>query len=394
MSRSSARWVSTFVVLALGSVSCKRSAPQSTPANAPAAVPVQIARVVREDVEDALEISGVLHPLPGRDVKLGALSAGRVAEVRVSEGDAVQKGDLLLRLERTPLADAVAQAEANVAQARAQLELARKKLKSAEAAFDAGVAARQEVEDARAAQVSAESALRSANAAASTAYNELARSELRAPFDGWVAQVSVAAGEQVDASGKPLVEVVDNTALELRGGVPSQAAAQVRPGMQADVQLQETAGGAVPGTVIAVAPVVDAATGLVTIRIRVDNPGARIKAGTPARARIVVGRRAAALTIPRSAVVPLQQGESAPAAAELSTGAAGYAVEKVDDDGRVHRQQVTLGASAGDRVEVRSGLSEGDRVVAQGAYALPDGTPVTEAAASEPSREPTDGGAR
>ncbi len=306
----------------------------------------------------------------------------------------MKQGDLLLQLERTPLADAVAQAEANVAQARAQRELARTKLKSAEAAFRAGVAARQEVDDARAAQVSAESALRAAQASASTARNELARSELRAPFDGQVAHVFVAEGEPVDASGKPLLEIVDNSVLELRGGVSPMAAAQVRPAMPADVLLQGADAGGVPGEVITVAPVVDAATGLVTIRVRVDNPGAQIKAGTPGRARIVVGRRAGALTIPRSAIVPLQQGESAPSEAELSAGAAGFAAEKVDGNGRVHRQPVTLGAPAGDRIEVRSGLSEGDRVVTQGAYALPDGTLVREAPASAQPGEPVDGGAR
>ena len=382
MFRSSARWGALCFGLAFAGAACSKSAPSSeqpTQPGAGAAVPVQIARVEKQEVVESLEITGVLQPLPGRDVKLGALTSGRVAEVLVSEGDVVQRGQLLVKLEQTALADAVAQTEANVAQAAAQLALARTRFQNATRAFDAGVAARQEVDDARAAQVTAESALRSARAAASTAHNELVRSELRAPFDGMVAHVFVAAGEPVDASGKPLVEVVDNQVLELRGGLAPQDAARVRVSMPAELRLQGTATGPVPGTVIAIAPVVDAATGLVTVRIRVENPGVRIKAGTPAHARIVIGRHPDALTVPRSAVVPIQQGESAPSEAELQAGASGFAVERVDASNTVHRQAVTLGDTVGDRIEVRSGVSEGERVVSQGAYALPDGTKVTDA---------------
>jgi multidrug efflux pump subunit AcrA (membrane-fusion protein) len=52
-------------------------------------------------------------------------------------------------------------------------------------------------------------------------------------------------------------------------------------------------------------------------------------------------------------------------------------VERIDDDGAVHRVAVEVGTSEGDVVEVTGALAAGQRVVTQGAYALPDGTKVT-----------------
>jgi multidrug efflux system membrane fusion protein len=172
----------------------------------PPALAVQVARAERGDVSEAVEVGGQLVAPPGMDVKLGPLVSGRLAEVLVGEGDKVRQGQVLARLEGTPLRDAVAQSQAQLAQARAQEVNARAKLARAEKALQAGVAAAQEVEDDKFALAQAQAAVKSAVALSSTAGNQLGRSELRAPFDGVVAHVFAAAGEPVDAN-KPVVEV-------------------------------------------------------------------------------------------------------------------------------------------------------------------------------------------
>ena len=94
----------------------------------------------RGDVSAAVQASGELVALPGSDVKLGPLVAGRLGEVLVAEGDRVRAGQILARLDLTPLRDAVSQSEAQLAQARAQEANAKARLARAEKALQAGVA--------------------------------------------------------------------------------------------------------------------------------------------------------------------------------------------------------------------------------------------------------------
>src|SRR4051812_12615640 len=134
---------------------------------------VKVATVSRGDVAEILNVSGDLAATPGMDVKLGPLVAGRLGAVLVGEGDKVRQGQILARLDATPLRDALAQAEAQLAQARAQEQNATAKLTRAGKALEAGVAAAQEVEDDRLALAQAQAAVKTAQATVSTARNQL-----------------------------------------------------------------------------------------------------------------------------------------------------------------------------------------------------------------------------
>ena len=200
-----------------------------------------------------------------------------------------------------------------------------------------------------------------------------------------------AAGEPVDGTGAPIVEVVDATALELRTGVPPEQATRVHPGLVAVLDVVEAGGRRFEGKVVAVSPVADETTGLVGMRVRVENPDGALKAGTPARAYVLLEVHRNVLTVPRSALVPLVQGETAPAQAAATEDTHALAVERVNPDRKVERRPVVTGVTEGEVVELRSGVVEGDLVVVRGAYALPDGTVVQPIA---PAPAGGDGGAR
>ena len=331
------------------------------------AVPVSVVRVSRGDVEELAEATGTLEALPGRDVKLAPLVAGTLSQLLVAEGDAVKKDQLLARVDPTAVRGALDQAQAQLAQAQSQATVAAAKLERAERAFKAGVAAGQEVDDARAQDAAAQSALKAAQAMLATAKNQVERSEVRAPFDGTVAHVFAAAGEPVDGSGKPVLEVVDARELELHAHFSPADATRLHLGDPGQVVAEGAAPR--PGSVVGIAPTVDAASGTVVVRIRVGNADGALKAGATARARVVLADHRDVPVVPRSALVPLAQETSAP-------GARSLAVEVVGKDGAVHRQAVTVGAMGSERVEIRDGVREGDEVVAEGAYALPDGARV------------------
>jgi membrane fusion protein (multidrug efflux system) len=344
---------------------CHKGAEAEKPADALA---VKIAAVSRGDVRRLIEAAGPLDAPPGLDVKLGPLVAGRLSVVLVAEGDRVSEGQLLARLDQTPLRDALQQAEAQVAQARAQEINARAKLARAEKAFSAGVAAGQEIDDATLALATATAALRAAEAARSTARNQLGRSELRAPFAGVVAHIFAAPGESLDAN-KPVVEVARTEILDLRAPLAPALVALVRTGQGAEVRVDGLATRAFPARVLAVSPVIDPATGTALVRVRVPNKDGALKGGAFARARIEADVHRNVLRVPKEALV----GSGDAAAVELVV------------EGKAKKQPVETGYDDDAFVEIVKGLQGGEQVVVQGAYALPDGTPVK----AEEKEEPT-----
>ena len=342
------------------------------------AMTVRVEPVLRGAVADVVEATGTLEAPPGMDVKLAPIAAGRLAQVLVAEGDKVRRGQVLARLDATPLRDAAVQAEAQLAQARAQEANAAIRLGRASQALAAGVAAAQEVDDARLVADSAKASVRTAEALLSTANNQRARGELRAPFDGVVARLLAPAGEPVDP-GRPVVEVARVEVLELRAPVAPALAMRLRPGQVGTLLIDASPGMAFAASVLAVAPLLDPQSGAALVRLRVPNSQGVLKLGSLARARITVDLHQDALLVPREALLGSESGT---------------AVEIVLD-GKASRVAVRVGYQDGAVAEILSGLTEGQLVISQGAYALPDGTPVVAAvtaASTAPSTAPADAG--
>ena len=155
------------LILALLLAGCGKSAPpDETAPEAPTPVTVETALVGSGDVEDALTVDGSLVPPEGTTAKLAPSVAGRLAEVRVKEGDPVVAGALLARIDTRPLLAAKEGADAGAAAAEA-------------AAEGSGLAYRAAQADGKAAVQAATSALAVARAegraGVQTAANDLQR---------------------------------------------------------------------------------------------------------------------------------------------------------------------------------------------------------------------------
>jgi RND family efflux transporter MFP subunit len=167
----------------------------------------------------------------------------------------------------------------------------------------------------------------------------------------------------MDGTGKPIIEVDQPDVLELRGELAPGPASRIHPDAVSRVRAAGV-GQIRAGRVRAVSPAVDPNTGLVTVRVEVDNHDGAFKVGVAGEADVVVAVKAGALSVP--------------AAALLSAGGEGgaRAVNVVDPEGRVGRRTVDVGAVADGWAEIRSGLTAGQPVVVGGTYALPEGTRV------------------
>jgi RND family efflux transporter MFP subunit len=321
---------------------------------------VRVVVAARAQLSSRVSVAGVLLPLPGKDVKVGALVAGRVDQVFVAEGDRVSVGQPLAHVEAQPLKDRVAESEAVQTQARAQADNARVRLSRAEKLFKDGIVSRQEVDDARAQLVAAESSVKQAETVGSTAGVQLGRATLRAPIAGVVAAILVPAGQPVDGNGTPVIEIADTALLDLRAPVAAARVGEVSLGQAAELSVDGV--GRVSGVVEAIAPLVDTATNTVTVRVRVANRDGRLRGGMFARGA-VLGPRHDGISLPRSALLPGDGG----AANELAL---------VGADEKVAHRSVLLGAESDDAVEILRGVAPGERVIVAGGYALPDGVKV------------------
>ena len=327
---------------------------EPTPADVPTIV-AETATVARRTLTDELAVRGTVAAVPNEDVKVSALVAGRVNAVTVAEGDTVTQGQVIAQLDRRPLEDQRRQAAATVDQAKAQVENARLNLQRTEQLFARGIAAGKEVEDARTQMASSRAALEQANAALNTVDRNIDRADVQSPIAGQVVKRMVSVGEQVDGTAaQPIVEIANIERVELAANVPSEHLARVRVGQTARVSSDAYPGRTFNGSVIAIAPAVDATTNAALVRIGITNAGRELKVGMFAEAHLRLAVHANALVVPPAALVRNQDG----AAVYLVTG------------DTAQRTPVKVGLEKPDAVEIVSGLSEGQTVLTSSVYGL------------------------
>jgi len=333
----------------------KKAADEDEKVKSTAVAEVTVAKVTRQDVTATVSVSATVAAPPNEDAKIASLTPGRIATVRVAEGDKVIAGEVLATLDEAPLQEQLRQAEGAAAQAKANAENAKLSLDREQGLFEKGISSRKEVEDARTQVAVTEGAQRAAEAALSVSRMQVARGKLTAPFAGTVVKRYVSAGEQVDGTAaNPVVEVANLSHVELQANVPATDLARIRTAQKVDF---DSAGKKLQGTVIATSPAVDPTSGLGLVRISVANPDGALRLGQLLNVGVPVSVSKRALTVPAAAVY--RNEENQPIIYRVN----GDAAEVV---------QVKLGLQTKDSVEVLDGLKEGDIVIVNGGYGLED----------------------
>ncbi len=299
------------------------AAPEQAPT--PVGVPVEIAPVRHENVDVAVKASGRTEAL--RQGRVRAPYASRLIALRVADGDAIKKGQVM----------AVVVSK----DSQAALDGARQMLAAARTTADKADAER----------------------AVELAKRDLVRQSLRAPADGVVLSHSAEAGDYVD-EGEVLVTLAETDSVFFRAEVPQSAVDGVKPGQQASVSLPAVSAKPIPAVVHGVLPL--ASTENFSAPVRLDFSSARpaLGLGLFGTARIVTARHADATVVPRAAVLT-----------DDVTGVSRVAV--VDGDGKAHWLDVTTGVTDGDSVEiVKPAIAGNARVIVDGQVGLPEGAKV------------------
>ena len=295
---------------------------------------VETTAVETGSIAREIEVSGTVEPL--RSVGVNAQSAGALVAVNAEEGDYVQRGAVMVRLDAREL-------EAQVASARANWEVARDAFARAQQLRDRQVITQAEYDAARAAEASARASLDQLR-------TRIGYMVVRAPASGVVTEKLVEVGAVVGAQTK-LFTIAEVSTLVTRVGVSELDVGSLRDGQGARVMLDAYPGQRFEGRIRRIFPSADPATRLVPVEVALTGEAASAaRPGFLARVAFALGAREDVLLVPASAVV----------------GQAGAQQVFVVVDGKAERRDVETGLSSEGRVEIVSGLRAGEAVVTTG----------------------------
>jgi len=325
-----------FLFFLLAMASCKRGG--GPPKDAP--VPVELVAVQVGPLKETLQATGTL--LAEESVDLKPEVEGEVTSIRMTEGNSVRKGDLILQIDES-------KQQAIVDESEADFRLSDENRKRADILLADGTISQQEHDQVH-------SAFRRAEAALNLARKRLTEYTLTAPFDGILGRRYVSIGQYV-SSQTVLVSLYALDRMKLDFSVPERYSARVKPGQTLQLTVAAHGEEKFSGEIYLVEPRVDVETRTVQVRAYVPNPDHDLKPGMFANVMLSVGSREAALTIPEDCIFPQ---------------AGGFAVYR-DAGGVAELVAVETGLRIPGRVEILSGLKAGDLVARSGNLRLSPG---------------------
>jgi RND family efflux transporter MFP subunit len=310
--------------------------------DAPVTVALETIVVAAGDAGGERLFDGIVEAV--QQAELVAQTSGRVVALEHDVDDPVARGTSILRIAAVEQRARLDEAQQALTAARAVAYEAGLRYERTQKLVAAKLLSQADLDRVTAERDAAQARLAAAEAAVSSAREQLGYTEVRAPFAGVVTHRYVDVGEAV-SPGQPLTAVAALGALRVVVDVPQALAEDVRrlgaARVYAGQQVLESAG-------LTVFPA--AASGSNTVRVRVElpagvrdlYPGMFVKAGFRAD-------EAASLRVPTTAV--LLRGEVT-------------AVYVVDEAGRPRLRQVRLGRRLADSFEILAGLSAGERIAA------------------------------
>ena len=388
------------------------------------AAPVRVETGAPSAGESVLSASG--YVVAHHKIAVGAKVMGRVAWIGVEKGDAVQQGQVLVRLEASEFVAQVNQAKANLAAAQAQLDRLRTgsrpeeklkdkaavmqaeaNLKNAEAEyqrteslFRSGVASKAEYDRALAQRDSAvasvqaarqsstmtdigprkedisaaEAEVRQMKAALDYANTQLAATEIKAPVTGTVLERIVERGEMVSPSAfggsgarTSVVDLADLTDLQVELDISQTDFARLTPSQRAEIIPEAYPNLRFTGFIAEIAPEANRAKSTVQVKVKVENPNEQLRPEMNARVNFLSDK------------VP--SGDSKTVARVLVPKAA---VVKKDNSAfvfvvkgnKVEQRTIRTGDESGDAYVVLDGLSGNESVAVTEVDKLRDGSRV------------------
>ena len=330
------------------------------------AVPVRTATATESSVQIVLPAVGTVTAL--NTVTVTSRVEGELEAVLFAEGQKVQAGDMLARIDPRPYQVALDQALGQQAQNQALLENAQRDLRRYEQLFKQNSLARQQLDTQRALVQQYQGALVSDQAEVDNARLQLEFAQIKAPISGRVGLRKVDPGNLISAGDtEGLVVITQTQPISVLFSLPQaqlpEVRAQLRNGNTLTTVLYDSTNTRelARGELVSIDNQIDVATGTVRMKAQFPNKDEMLFPNQFVNVRLVVNTLENALVIPARAV---QQ------------GSIGSFVYRVLEDNTVKVQPIVTGAVQERNVTVLEGLQRGQVVVTEGVDRLRDGAKV------------------
>ena len=328
------------------------------------AVPITATQAVARDIPERLQIVGRAEAY--ESVALKSRVDGQVAAVLFAEGQHVNQGDLLIRLDPADFAARLAQAQAGAARDEALVAKSRADTTRYMALKDRNFVSEEKVNDTRTNEAAALANLRASRAAVEVARLQLSYSEIRAPISGVIGARLVSPGSSVKTNDTTLAVINRVQPLRVSFPVPEKHLPRLREatqsgGLKVDANLPNDASRRISGEVRFIDNAVDPTTGTILVKAEFDNTDEQLTPGQFLNVSLILNTLTGAVTVPNEAV---QQ------------GAEGNFLYVVGGDSAVEMRRIETAASDAVATAVVSGLSIGETVVTDGHLRLTPGAKV------------------
>lgn len=318
-------------------------------------VPVEVVEIGRGPIESVLRYTTNLEAESA--VTVYAEAARRVRQLMVEEGDRVNRGQVLLRLQDDQQQTALERTKSELDKVKLEYERQKRLFEQqliSEAVFN-----------------EATYALEQAELAHRDAQREYSYTEVRAPISGTVTARHVRVGDQVSVN-QELFDMVDFDSIVARVYVPEKELAKLKVGQEARIAPEATSGDARIGSIDRIAPVVDPRSG--TVKVTVDVPsGENLLPGMYVSVDLVTDTREDAVLVPKKALI---------------YDADQVFLYRVTNDDKVERLLVTPVLEDREHIQPSNNVQAGDRVVVAGHAGLKDGSTVEVLGADDETAAP------
>ncbi len=333
-------------------------AAEQTPAQKGPPAPVQFTEAEAFTVGAKLDLPGSVESL--RRTQVSTPVAGLVTELHAREGDPIEAGQLLARLDvSTPEARRTT-LQAQLTESEARIRSAAAKLKRANELFEASVISQAQLDDSLYEREALEARSESLRASIAEIALSITQSVIHAPFSGVVTHKLTEIGQWVRI-GDPILEILSLDELEVAIEVPEIHIGKVRLGQTARVRLQAFPDTALTGKVSVIVPEADPDARTFPVKISVPSANGEVRTGMLATVSLAPSASRRAVIVPKDALV--DQGSS-------------WVVFTLNGDNKVDARSVRRGQGIGQWVEVTGKVGPGERVITRGNEHLKSGQSV------------------
>lgn len=315
-------------------------------------MPVEASTPEIKTVYKKLKATGTLYPQ--QEITVTSEIAGRITQLPFKERELIHQNDLLIYLDDTVL-------QAELKKAKAAINLSQLKYERAKSLLGKGSGAQSEVD-----QALSELKINEANVAFAEA--QLQKTQIRAPFTGYVGITRIDSGEYIKP-GQVIAQLSDISTLKLSFRLPETYYQILKVGQIVEIEVGAYLNKKFTGKVISIDPQIDVEGRSVLLQAQIANPDLVLRPGLFANVELIIETHENALLVPEQAI------QYDNLAVEDNTFV--YLAKKDKDKNDVAMiQPVTIGVHENGKVEITQGISKNDLVITSGHVRLFPHAPI------------------